>query len=248
MKTEPITYYIVENDENTIRLLEMELKEFPNNFKSKGVFRDFKEAHNRIYRDEPNLIFMNIEFPFFTGAEFFGNTSSTKCDYVFLAKDNNYVYQNVKASKFDCILKPISQTELKRTLKRKVEMRESGRVPNYGHYLPASTDYKFKKLLFPTTNGYVFLSPDDILYCEADLEYTKIITRKQEYLISKNLKHFDNMLNGKRFIRSHKSFLINIDHIKQYVRSEGGHVIMSNDKMVPIGRSKKPQFAHLLGV
>jgi two-component system LytT family response regulator len=191
---------------------------------------------------------MNIEFPFFTAVEFFENTPATKCDYVFLAKEDNYVYQNVKTSKFDCILKPISQIELKRTLKRKIEMRESGRVTNYGHYLPASTDYKFKKLLFPTTNGYVFLSPDDILYCEADLEYTKIITRTKQYLISKNLKHFDNMLNGKRFIRTHKSYLINIDHIKQYVRSEGGHVIMSDDKMVPIGRSKKPQFATILGV
>lgn len=229
-------------------MIQREVKNFGDEFKSLGVYRCHKEAHKRVLRDEPDMVFLNMEFPFFTGGEIFGKTPGKKSDYIFLAKVDNYIYQNIKASKYDCLLTPISEIELRRTLKRKVEARKYGRQLSYGHYSPASTDYKFKKLQFPTTNGFIFLSPDDIMYCIADMEYTQIVTQKGKHLISKNLKYFEGMLNARRFLRAHKSFLVNIDHIRIYAKSEGGHLIMTDDKMVPIGRSKKPVFSQLFGV
>lgn len=248
LKPSPITYYIVESDENTIRLIQREIKTFGDDFKSLGIYRCYKEAHKRILREEPNMVFLNIEFPFFTGGEIFGKTPGKKSDFIFLANVDNFIYQNIKASKYDCLLKPISEIELKRTLKRKVEAKKMDRQLTYGHYSPASTDYKFKKLQFPTSNGFIFLSPDEIVYCKADVEYTLIVTQKGNHLISKNLKHFEGMLNSRRFLRAHKSYLVNIDHIRIYAKSEGGHLIMSDDKMVPIGRSKKPVISQIFGV
>jgi two-component system LytT family response regulator len=185
LKISPITYYIVESDENTIRLIQREINNFQGSFKSLGLFRDFKEAHKRIIRDEPEIVFLNIEFPFFTGAEVFGKVPGKKSDFIFLSKEDNFIFQNIKSGKFDCLLKPISEIELKRTLKRKVEARSVGRPLTYGHYSPASTEYKFKNLHFPTSNGYVFLNPDDIMYCQADVEYTQIVTKHGKHLISK---------------------------------------------------------------
>ncbi len=248
MKLSPITYYIIESDDNTIRLIQREIKNFGDDFKNLGVYRCHKEGHKRVLREQPDMVFLNMEFPFFTGAEVFGKTPGKKSDYIFLANVNNFIYQNIKASKYDCLLKPISEIELKRLLKRKVEARKLGRQLNYGHYTPASTDYKFKKLQFPTSNGYIFLSPDEIMYCKADVEYTLIVTQKGKHLISKNLKYFESILNSRRFLRAHKSYLINIDHISLYAKSEGGHLIMSDETMVPIGRSKRPVFTQLFGV
>lgn len=248
MDSKPITYLIVDQDENTIRLLDLELKEFKSDLKSLGTFRCYKEANSHIIKQEPNIIFIDIQFPFFSGAEFFGKAKQRNSDFIFLANDDNFIFQNIKASRFDCLLRPISRHELRRTLKRKVEARKLGRTSNYGLYSPASTEYKFKKLYFPTSNGFVFINPDEIIYCQADLEYTRIVTSTDKHLISKNLKHFENVLNGRRFVRCHKSYLVNIDHIKLYMRSDGGQLILSNDKLIPIGRSKKSVFSQLLGV
>ena len=248
MNSKPITYLIVEQDENTIRLLDLELKAFKSDFQSLGTFKCYKEAYGHIQKQEPKIIFIDIQYPFFSGAEFFGKAKKRNSEFIFLANEENFIFQNIKASRFDCLLKPIARHELRRTLKRKIEASKSGRTSNYGMYSPASTEYKFKKLYFPTTNGFVFINPDDIIYCQADLEYTRIVTSKDKYLISKNLKHFENILNGRRFVRCHKSYLVNIDHIKLYIRSEGGHLILSDEKLIPIGRSKKSVFSQLLGV
>jgi len=248
MKPAAITYYIVEEDENAIRHIDRSIREFGVQYKSLGIFRDYREAYKRIVRDDPQVVFLNIEFPFFNGAEVFGKQHHKKSDFVFLSNQDNFIFQNIKASKFDCLLKPISQIELKRLLKRKVEAQTLGRPLSYGHYSPASTDYKFKKLHFPTSNGYVFISPDDIVYCQADVEYTLIVTKTGKHLISKNLKHFEGILNPKRFIRAHKSYLVNIDYISLYARSEGGHLIMHDEKLILIGRSKRPVFSQLFGV
>jgi len=248
VKPTPITYYIVESDDNTIRLIQRGIKDYGDDFKSLGVYRCHKEAHKRVLRDEPDMVFLNIEFPFFTGGEIFGKTPGKKADYIFLANVDNFIYQNIKASKYDCLLKPLAEIELKRLLKRKVEAKKLGRQLSYGHYSPASTEYKFKKLHFPTSNGYMFISPDEIMYCKADVEYTLIVTLKGSHLISKNLKYFESILNSRRFVRAHKSYLVNIDYIALYAKSEGGHLIMSDEKMVPIGRSKKPVFTQLFGV
>lgn len=244
-----LNYAIVDDDDNSIRLINKAIDEFKLSFNSHGVFKCFKEASARFRITEPDIIFLNMRFPFFSGADIFGKSRARKADFIFLADDDNFVFQNIKASQYDCLLRPLSPVELKRTLKRKIEAAQLSRPLSYGAYKPASLDYKFKKLHFPTSNGYLFIHPDNILYCQADVEYTRIYTIDgRKHLISKNLKHFETVLNKKRFVRSHKSYLVNIDYIKLYVKSEGGHLIMSDEKMIPIGRSKRSTFAHVLGV
>jgi len=248
MNRKSISYAIVDSDDNSSRLIKTAVSEFKDAFNLIGQFSCYKEAGQRFRSKEPDLIFINIKFPFFSGAEMYGQSKIKSSDFVFLAEEDDFVFQNIKAGQFDCLLKPLSTVVLKRTLKRKLDAVNSGRPMNYGFYKPASLDYKYKKLHFPTSNGYLFIHPDEIIYCQADVEYTRIFTSTGKHLISKNLKHFESVLNKKRFVRSHKSYIVNIDHIKLYVRSEGGHIIMSDEKLIPVGRSRKTVFSQLLGV
>ena len=71
---------------------------------------------------------------------------------------------------------------------------------------------------------------------------------KRQHLISKHLKYFEMRLSQTRFFRIHKSYLLNLEFVRSMVRTEGGHVLMANDKLIPIGRSRRKDFSQLMGV
>src|SRR5678815_1572165 len=83
----------------------------------------------------------------------------------------------------------------------------------------------------------------DSIYCEAERSYTIFhLDGKRTVMVSKSLIEYDNLLQDTQFIRIHKSFLINLHHVKEYQRGEGGMVIMSNDAEIEVSRRKKEMF------
>ena len=85
----------------------------------------------------------------------------------------------------------------------------------------------------------IFVSTSDILYCAAESNYTAIsLVGGKKVLVSKVLKDIDEALNGPDFYRIHNSYLVNINHIKKFVRGEGGYVIMDDGTSIGISRSR----------
>jgi two-component system LytT family response regulator len=95
----------------------------------------------------------------------------------------------------------------------------------------------------PTMKGITVLNVEDILYCEAQRSYTYFhLTNNKSILISKPLFDYDKLLTDSVFFRVHKSFLINLLHVREYRRGEGGTVIMSNGTNIDVSRRKKELF------
>jgi len=95
----------------------------------------------------------------------------------------------------------------------------------------------------PTMKGITVLNVEDILYCEAQRSYTYFhLTNNKSILISKPLFDYDKLLADSVFFRVHKSFLINLMHVKEYRRGEGGSVVMSNGTNIDVSRRKKELF------
>ena len=89
----------------------------------------------------------------------------------------------------------------------------------------------------------LFVETKDIIYCKSDNNYTSVkITGGKKILVSKTLKEIDETLSGSDFYRVHNSYLINLGHIQKFVRGEGGYVVMDDDIMVSISRTKKLEF------
>ena len=83
----------------------------------------------------------------------------------------------------------------------------------------------------------------DIIYCEAENTYTSIHFKDgKKILASRPLMDYEMMLQDTLFFRIHKSFLINMKHIKEYQKGEGGFVTMTNGKQLEVSRRKKESF------
>ena len=99
------------------------------------------------------------------------------------------------------------------------------------------------RLCLPTIKGFTILKLEEIVYCEAQRSYTVFhLVNNKTMMISKPLFDYDRLLAETLFFRIHKSFLINLLHAKEYIRGDGGVVVMSNGMDIEVSRRKKEQF------
>ena len=97
------------------------------------------------------------------------------------------------------------------------------------------------KITIPQQNGFEVLEIKDILYCQADDNYTNIFLKDTKRLVSKTLKYFEEILSENGFARVHKSYLVNVNEIKEYKKGKGGSVVLTNGKQVMVSPSRKKE-------
>jgi two-component system LytT family response regulator len=98
------------------------------------------------------------------------------------------------------------------------------------------------KLCIPTFKGFILLQLEDIISCQGIKNYTIIhLNGKKSVTVSRSLLEYERILDSGTFVRVHKSYLINLRHVREYRRGEGGIVIMSNGAEVEISRRRKEQ-------
>lgn len=103
----------------------------------------------------------------------------------------------------------------------------------------------FHKIILSTMTGHAFVSIPDIIYCEADENYTHFYLKGQlRYTASRPLKDYEELLEKHHFFRTHKSFLINLNHVE--FLSKERFVVMSNQKEIPVSFRKHAEFNTLL--
>ena len=139
--------------------------------------------------------------------------------------------------------------QVKEAVTKAIEFMGKSRINTKLDELKRSlTQDNFDKIALPVSDGIKFVCFKDIIMMEADGMYTKIsTTADQEILISKPLKHFVELLGSiSLFYKPHRSYLINLKFIKQYVKSDGGYIVMDNDKTVSISKEKREEFIQIV--
>lgn len=196
-----------------------------------GSASSIREGIRLIQELNPDLIFLDIEMPKGTGLDLL-NSLTTPPLVVITTAHPQYAIPAIKMNVLDYLLKPISITDFLNTTKR-VKNR-----PN----LP-----KLYRIAIPLFNGYRYISLQKIILIKASQSYSEIFLHDQEILVvSKNLKHYENSLSTFNFFRTHKSYLINLQHVKSFSRSNGGYLNMSGGYEVPISKHKRIELFQIL--
>jgi two-component system LytT family response regulator len=103
------------------------------------------------------------------------------------------------------------------------------------------------KVALPTSQGFELENIDDIVYCEGQVNYTKVVTsHKREIILSKTLKFMEAMLPTHLFVRIHKSILVNLNYIKGYYRTDGSHIKLLDGTILPVSHRKRDALIHKL--
>jgi len=208
---------------------------------------DAEEGKLKIRELTPDLIFLDIQMPGKTGFELLAELDTDNMDVIFVTAHNQYMLQALQFSATDYLLKPIDEDRLTEAIRR-VEKRQHGKggsqnVEALLYNLQKAGSPKEMKLCIPTFKGFAILKLEDIILCEAEKNYTIIhLKDKKNIIVSRPLLEYENILEGTTFLRIHRTFLINLQHVTEYHRGEGGMIIMSNGEEVEISRRKKDIF------
>lgn len=199
---------------------------------------------------KPDLVFLDIAMPRMNGFEMLQFVQFKNFEIIFTTAFDAYAIKAFKVNAMDYLLKPIEPEELIRAVEKvKVKIEKSQQLNRIDEILQNSAfqGLRKNKLALPVDGKISMIEFDSILYCESDGNYTRIyLTDKKRFMISKTLKDIENLLPQTDFLRIHHSYVVNINHIKEYIRGEGGEVLMSNGEVLRVSRNKKEELLSIL--
>lgn len=204
-------------------------------------------AKQQILQWEPDVVFLDIQMPGKSGLDLLTEMADKKFEVIFVTAHNEYMLQALQYSAADYLLKPVDEDRLIEAVQRVKSRLEAGQKDEYRqallHNLSKTGNPAEMRLCLPTLKGFIVLKLDEIIYCEAERSYTVFhLEGNKTVTVSRPLLEYDDVLKDTSFLRIHKSFLINLNHVKEYHRGEGGTVIMSNNAEIEVSRRKKEQF------
>jgi len=204
-----------------------------------------------IKKEEPNIVFLDIEMPEHSGLEIlnFIERDVINFEIIFTTAYSEYAIQAFQLSAIDYLLKPIRPSQVKEAVDKAISLLGKTQISDKLEELKASlSSSNFKKIGLPVADGIKFVAFDSIVMMEADGMYTKIsLDNEDDILISKPLKHFVELLqNIPVFYKPHRSYLVNLKFIKQYVKSDGGYLLMDNGTSVSVSKEKRDEFLEIV--
>ena len=209
-----------------------------------GCCADTEEARKQIKSQSPDLIFLDIAMPGKNGFDFLKELDEINFEIIFVTAYNHFMSQAFHYSAVDYLLKPVEDELLVDAVQRagkRIEQKEkSNNVETFLHNVKHLGNSQKLKLCIHSVKGFQVIEIKDIIYCEASSNYTNFhMTNRSLICASKPIHEYESLLEDSQFVRIHKSYLVNVEFIKEYVRGEGGSVILEGGQEVEVSRRKK---------
>lgn len=238
---------LVDDEESARNILSSLLTKFCPLIELTGIFKNVEEAVEGIKTIRPQLVFLDIEMPNYTGFEIIDFFEDIDFKMIFVTAYDKYAIKAFEVSAVDYLLKPIEIERLQEAVERaskQIDIEQSNE--RIGHLRSALKNDELSSLIV-TDRGYQYvLDLENIIALEARESYCCIHTGNKSYIASKNLKHFEKLLaDNKNFIRVHKSWIINLDHMLKYSRSTF-EINLSSGIVAKLSKYKKTDFEALL--
>lgn len=200
---------------------------------------------------QPQIVYLDIEMPEHSGLELlnFINKDEINFEIIFTTAYSEFAVKAFQFSAIDYLLKPLHvEAVVDATKKAIAQIGKSNISLKLEELKNSLKSSNFNKIGLPFADGFKFVTIEDVILFEADGMYTKVTTIKEaEMLVCKPLRHFVTLLeNLPYFYKPHRSYFINLKFIKEYIKKDGGYIVMDNDKTVSISNDNKEEFLTLI--
>lgn len=219
-----------------------------------GEASTVEEGLQGIKEYNPDIVFLDIQMKGETGFDLLNSLHVINFALIFTTAFNQYAIKAFRFNAIDYLLKPIVTDELIEAVNKVKQRTLPAQSASKGQVEQLYQDIKnpqkiHDKIAIPTGEGFIVIPVNEIVYCHASSNYTEFyLTDKKCILSSYTLKQYDEILTSQSFFRTHRSYLINLAHVKMYKRGEGGEIVMSNGHEIELSRTHKDEFLHLLNI
>ena len=231
-----ISCIITDDEPKMAELLADSISELYPEIEIAGQYNDWKSALTAIKTREPDIIFLDISMPGKTGFDLLELIPNSAAEIIFVTAHSEFA---IEAFDFDVcgyVLKPIDERAIIKAVDRAISRINNKRKTTTG-------ENKGSKIGIPDDSGIRYLNINDIIYLETENRYTKVVTTEGIILSSYNIGKYSETLSSDFFYQIHRSFIINVNHVKRYDAT--GVIVMTNDIEIPVSRKNKDEFLQL---
>lgn len=206
-----------------------------------GEAASVDEGLRLIEETNPDLVFLDVEMPFGNAFDLLDRLPDRSFETVFVTAYDRYAVEALNQHAAYYLMKPISIDALIKAVQYVWEIRQKETAME-ARLLRSRAGKAEGKITLPEQEGFKVLNVADILYCQADDNYTLVYLEGKKYLVSKTLKYLEDALAEFPFARIHKSYLVNVNEVVRYKKGKGGTVVLSNGKELSVSASRKQEF------
>jgi two-component system LytT family response regulator len=241
---------IIEDEPNSREMLTILLQRYKNDIEIIDVCPDPTEGIASIATHQPDLIFLDIQMPKMNGFEMLKKIGNINFEVIFTTAFDQYAINAIRISALDYLLKPIDDEDLAIAIQKcKDRLLHNNPVNQFEHLFNNLTNKNplDKTLALSASDGISFIKMSDIVRVEANGRYAKFyLVNKETILVSKTLGDFEEILSANQFFRIHDSSIINLNHVKKYIRGDGGTVVLNDNTELDVARRRKEEFVKLI--
>ena len=234
---------IIDDEVHCLDTLSILLKEYCPDVQVTDECRSAKQGLEAIEKIKPDLVFLDIEMPMMNGFEMLEQFSEIPFAIIFTTGYDQYAIKAIRFSALDYLQKPVDHIELVSAIKKVQEQRHLPLAEQFQILMKQiqGKEHQFSKIAVPTAEGFELIPAEQVIYCEADNNYTYLFLKNKNKIVAcRTLKEIEEHLHDFRFfVRVHHSYLVNLNEVSKYVRGEGGYLVMSDGSMVNVSRSRK---------
>ncbi|MFT6500320.1 MAG: two-component system LytT family response regulator [Crocinitomicaceae bacterium] len=242
------TAIIIDDIEQARTTIKQDLATYAKDFEVIGEASGVVEGAKLLKKLTPDILFLDIQMQDGSGFDLLDLLSDISFKIIFITASDAHGIKAFRYAAIDYLLKPIDPDELTEALKK---FRESG--------INENDKYQFlndrlknhnkpnERLALHSQDKIQIVEITTILRCESSVNYTTFFFQDgQQIVVTRTLKEFGDLLSEQGFFRVHQSHLVNTKHIKEYVKSDGGHLIMNDGNLIPVSVRKRPEVMKML--
>ena len=243
---------IIDDEQHSIDTLKWKLENYCPEVEVVAAFDNPANGIAYLQKTPPGLLFLDIEMPMLNGFDVLEELGrDLPFDIIFTTAYDNFGIQAVKFSALDYLLKPVQNKELKEAIEKHIKKTQqkipAEQIDILLNNVHAERKGKVGKIALASKESIEFVEAQDIICCEANSNYTNVyMDEERKRVISRTLKEFEDMLLPHNFFRPHNSFLINLKRVKEFIRGDGGYLVMENKMKIPVSKGRKEELMDLL--
>lgn len=230
---------LIDDEDAALEVLSKLLKDFVTiPVKILGKAKNLEDGIKIINSTKPDLVFLDIDMPGKSGVAIYDYFNKPEFKVIFVTAYNQFAIEALKNSAIDYILKPVDFVELHNAIQKvSEEINREQRIKELEDKVNfvCTPDMDGRNIMLEVDKGFVVENSKNIEYCHAEKAYSVIVTFiGKKTLVSKSLKELQEQLPSNQFIRTHKSFLVNIHYIRKFIRANDSFVLLRSGARIPV--------------
>jgi len=239
-----VSAIIVDDEAAAISALSKKLELYCEDVEIVSLCQSAKEGLLAIKNLNPDIVFLDIEMPWMNGFELLQSLGDDiDFQVVFVTAYDQYAVKAFKVRAQDYLLKPVDKDDLIKCVSTILDQKNILTSQKLSSLLKElNRPQSSNNLVIHSKDTIDVVKKEDIAFLKAESNYSHIsLINGSKLLVSKTLNDLDEQIDSEKFIRVHRSYTVNVEHIRRLDTSEGLVIILNNNEKIPVSRRKRDE-------